>query len=347
MANQSPEPLAQTNSDQIKDLRIPFRIDRQVIGLLVFLAVIIIGMSFASEHFLTYTNLLNVLQQSAFVMILAFGMTFVLSTGGIDLSVGSVVGISGGMTAWLLFHDVNIVLAVIGGMIVGTAIGIINGLVITKLGISPFIATLAMMIVARGVLYVWTEAIPFREYMKSNFEFLGQGRIAGIQFPIIVAVVLLLLLLFVFRRMRFGRHVLALGSSEEAVRISGIKVDRLRIKVYALSGLIAAIAGILLASRLTTVHPEMGKNYELEAIAAAIIGGTSLSGGKGSLVGTALGAIILFMIKNAMNLLNVHPYWETIVVGVIILVAVSVNIWGGSGKFKLFNRKSLKEVKPS
>ncbi|MDF9841742.1 MULTISPECIES: ABC transporter permease [unclassified Paenibacillus] len=345
MANQSPEPLVQSHSDESKELRLPLRFDRQVIGLILFLAVIIIGMSFASEHFLSYNNLLNVLQQSAFVMILAFGMTFVLSTGGIDLSVGSIVGISGGMTAWLLYNDVNIVLAIIGGMIVGTAIGIINGLVITKLGISPFIATLAMMIMARGVLYVWTRAIPFREYMKSNFDFLGQGRILGIQFPVILAAVLLLILLFVFRRMKFGRHVLALGSSEEAVRISGIKVDRLRIKVYALSGLIAAIAGILLASRLTTVHPEMGKNYELEAIAAAIIGGTSLTGGKGSLVGTALGAIILFMIKNAMNLLNVHPYWETIVVGVIILVAVSINNWGGISKPRLFTRKSLKEVK--
>ncbi|GGG01389.1 ABC transporter permease [Paenibacillus abyssi] len=347
MGNQSPEPIVQPDSDRLKSLRIPLRIDGQIIGLIIFLAVIMIVMSFASEHFLTYINLLNILQQAAFVMILAFGMTFVLSTGGIDLSVGSIVGISGGMTAWLLYHDVNMVMAVIGGMIVGTAVGIVNGLVITKLGISPFIATLAMMIIARGVLYVWTGAIPIREYMSSSFTFLGQGRILNIQFPVIVAALLLLILLFVYRRMRFGRHVLALGSSEEAVRISGIKVDRLRIKVYALSGLIAAIAGILLASRLTTVHPEMGKNYELEAIAAAIIGGTSLAGGKGSLVGTALGAIILFMIKNAMNLLNVHPYWETIVVGVIILVAVTVNIWGGSARIRLGSRKALKEVKQS
>lgn len=347
MGNYSSEPLAQSNTTRPKSLLLPLRFDRQIIGLIVFLAVIIVAMSFASDHFLTYTNLLNVLQQSAFVMILAFGMTFVLSTGGIDLSVGSIVGISGGMTAWLLYHDVNIVLAILGGMIAGTLIGIVNGFVITKLGISPFIATLAMMIIARGVLYVWTGAIPFRDFMKSNFEFLGQGRILNIQFPIIIAIVLLFMLLFVYRRMRFGRHILALGSSEEAVRISGIKVDRLRIKVYALSGLIAAIAGILLASRLTTVHPEMGKNYELEAIAAAIIGGTLLSGGKGSLVGTALGAIILFLIKNAMNLLNVHPYWETIVVGVIILVAVTVNMWGGDRKLERRGRKSLKEVKPA
>ncbi|MCY9670845.1 ABC transporter permease [Paenibacillus alginolyticus] len=329
MANHSQKHIIHSVSDSPKLLHVPLRLDKQVLGLIIFLAIIIVAMSIISPHFLSYTNMLNVLQQSAFVMILALGMTFVLSTGGIDLSVGSIVGISGGMTAWLLFQDVNIVIAILAGLVLGVVIGIVNGLVITKLGVSPFIATLAMMIIARGILYVWTKAIPFRSYMKSNFDFLGQGRFLNVQFPVIVVIVLLLVLLFVYRRMKFGRHIQALGSSEEAVRISGIKVDKLRIKVYALSGLIAAIAGILLASRLTTVHPEMGKNYELEAIAAAIIGGTSLSGGKGSLVGTALGAIILFTIKNAMNLLNVHPYWETIVVGIIILVAVSINIWGG------------------
>ena len=307
-----------------------FRVDSHIVGLLVFLAIVIIVMSISSEHFLTFRNLLNILQQSAFIMILALGMTFVLSTGGIDLSVGSIVGISGGMTAYLLFHDVHIVFAVIAGLIVGALIGAVNGIVITKFRITPFIATLAMMVIARGILYVWTEAIPFRNYMKYNFEFFGQGRILGIQFPIIVAFVTFLILLFIYRKTRFGRHVRAVGSSEESVRVSGIKVDALRIKVYLLSGLVAAIAGILLASRLTTVHPEMGKNYELEAIAAAIIGGTSLTGGKGTLVGTALGTIILFVIKNALNLLNVNPYWETIVIGAIVLVAATVNILNSS-----------------
>jgi ribose transport system permease protein len=143
--------------------------------------------------------------------------------------------------------------------------------------------------------------------MKDNFEFLGQGRIWHIQFPIIVAALLLVILLFLYRRMKFGRHIMALGSSEESVRVSGIRADRLRIKVYALSGVIAAVAGILLASRLTTVNMDMGKNYELEA----------------------LGTLILFLIKNCLNLLNVNPFWETIVTGFIILVAVSVNFWGG------------------
>jgi ribose transport system permease protein len=304
------------------------RVDRHLLGLIAFLAVIVIFMSFASDSFFSYNNFLNILQQSAFVMILALGMTFVLSSGGIDLSVGSTVGISGGMTAWLLSNGFSIYPAILAGLITGVLLGVLNGLAVTKLRITPFIATLASMIVFRGVLYVWTKSIPFRDYMTTYYTFLGQGRILRIQFPVIVTLVLFLILLFVYRKMRFGRHILAVGSSEEAVKISGIKADRLKIKVYALSGLTAAIAGILLAARLTTVHPEMGKNYELEAIAAAIIGGTALSGGKGSLTGTVLGAIILYTIKNAMNLLNINPYWETIVIGLIILVAVSVEVLG-------------------
>jgi ribose transport system permease protein len=317
----------------------PFRknrpqiIDRQVGSLIIFILVIGIIMTIVSDHFLSYSNLFNVVQQSVFVMILAFGMTFVLAMGGIDLSVGSVLGISGGMTAWLLNKNVNIFLAILAGLAVGLALGIINGLVITKLGITPFIATLAMLSVARGVLYVWTNAIPFRNYMKQNFQFLGQGKVLTIKFPIVVALVVFLILLFFLRRTKFGRHVIALGSSEESVRISGLNVSKIRIQVYALSGLCSAVSGIILASRLTTVHPEMGKNYELEAIAAAVIGGTSLSGGKGSLFGTGLGALILYLIKNAMNILNINPYWETIVIGIIILIAVSFEHFGEAHKY--------------
>ncbi|GGG01787.1 ABC transporter permease [Paenibacillus abyssi] len=319
------------------NFRFSLKIDRYLLGLFIVLGAIIVVMSFLSANFLTHTNLLNVLQQASFVMILAFGMTFVLSTGGIDLSVGSICGICGGMAAWLLNKDVNVAIAIAAALLLGVIIGAVNGLTITKLNLSPFMATLAMMIILRGILYVWTGAIPFRSYMTSSFQFLGSGRIFGVQFPVIVAIVLLVVLLILYRKMKFGRHILALGSSEEAVRISGIKVDMLRIKVYALSGLIAAAAGVLLASRLATVNPEMGKGYELEAIAAAIIGGTALTGGKGTLVGTALGAIILFMIKNAMNLKNVNPYWETIVIGFIILLAVAVPILAGYIKGRVKN----------
>ena len=220
--------------------------------------------------------------------------------------------------------NVNIVPAIIAGVLVGILVGAGNGLMITKLRITPFIATLATMSIGRGVMYVWTNSIPFRNYMVGGFRFIGQGDVFGLQFPIVIAIVAFVILQFVYRCTAFGRHVTAYGSNEESARVSGIDTDKLLIKVYALSGLMAAIAGITLASRLETVHPEMGKGYELDAIAAAIIGGTSLSGGRGTLVGTVLGAFIIYLISNALNLLNVDPDWETIVKGIIILIVVAV-----------------------
>lgn len=313
------------------------KMDRQIIGLLCFIVLIGIVMSFASSKFLSFSNLFNVLQQSAFIMILAFGMTYVLSTGGIDLSIGAVLAMSGGTTAWLLSRNAGLLVSILAGLVVGTAFGFMNGIIITKLKIVPFIATLAMMGIARGILYVWTNAIPFRSFMKNGFKFLGQGKILGVQFPIIMAVIILLILLFIYRKTRFGQHVIALGSNRESVSISGIKIDWLIIRTYALMGLIAAISGILLASRLTTVHPEMGKGYELQAIAGVIIGGTKLSGGKGSMIGSMLGVLVLFLIINSMNLLNVNPYWESIVVGGVILFAVFIERFLGKRKSGFLN----------
>ena len=300
------------------------KIDRQLLGLLIFVIVMMVVMSFLSDSFLSVSNLTNVFRQSVFIMLLGFGMTFVLTTGGIDLSVGVMLALSGGMAGWLLSMNVNIVPAIIAGVLVGILVGAGNGLMITKLRITPFIATLATMSIGRGVMYVWTNSIPFRNYMVGGFRFIGQGDVFGLQFPIVIAIVVFVILQFVYRCTAFGRHVTAYGSNEESARVSGIDTDKLLIKVYALSGLMAAIAGITLASRLETVHPEMGKGYELDAIAAAIIGGTSLSGGRGTLVGTVLGAFIIYLISNALNLLNVDPDWETIVKGIIILIVVAV-----------------------
>ena len=300
------------------------KIDRQLLGLLIFIIIMMVVMSILSPSFLTVSNLMNVFRQSVFIMLLGFGMTFVLTTGGIDLSVGVMLALSGGMTGWLLSQNVNIVPSIIAGILMGTMVGAGNGLMVTKLRITPFIATLATMSIGRGVMYVWTNSIPFRNYMVGGFRFIGQGDIMGLQFPIVIAIVAFIVLQFVYRCTAFGRHVTAYGSNEESARVSGINTKKLLIKVYALSGLMAAIAGITLASRLETVHPEMGKGYELDAIAAAIIGGTSLSGGKGSLIGTVFGAFIIYLISNALNLLNVDPDWETIVKGIIILVVVAV-----------------------
>ncbi len=298
--------------------------NRQLLGLVIFIAVFMVIMSFLSNSFLSATNLTNVVRQSVFIMLLGFGMTFVLSTGGIDLSVGTLMGLCGGTTAYLLALDVNIIPAIAAGVLVGLLVGAGNGLMITKLRITPFIATLAVMTIGRGVLFVWTNSIPFRNYMVGHFEFLGQGTLFGVQFPIFIAIGAFIILQYVYRKTKFGRHVVAYGSNEESARISGIQTDKLLIKVYALSGVMAAVAGIVLASRLETVHPEMGTGYELDAIAAAIIGGTSLTGGKGTLVGTALGAIILYLISNSLNLLNMNPDWGAIIKGFVILIVVGV-----------------------
>ncbi len=319
------------NSTTLKTTVRKNKIDRQLIGLVVFVATIMVVMTILSPNFLTVANLTNVLRQSVFIMLLGFGMTFVLTTGGIDLSVGVIMALSGGMTGWLLSFNVNIVPALVAGFAMGILVGAGNGMMITKLRITPFIATLATMSIGRGVMYVWTNSIPFRNYMVGGFRFLGQGDIGGLQFPIVVAIIAFIVLQFIFRKTRFGRHVTAFGSNNESARVSGIHTNRLQIKVYALSGLMAALSGIILASRLETVHPEMGKGYELDAIAAAIIGGTALTGGKGSLIGTALGAFIIYLISNAINLLNVDPDWETIVKGLLILIVVGVEFLSHSG----------------
>lgn len=308
----------------IQSMRRKLRADRQIVGLFVFIVVIMVAMSIASPRFLTFSNMLNVIRQSVFIMLLGFGMTFVLKTGGIDLSVGVIMALSGGMTGRLLSFGVNIVVSLAAGILIGLLIGVINGLAITKLHIAPFIVTLATMSIGRGVMYVWTNSIPFRNFMSKGFRFIGQGNIINIQFPIIIAIVTFFILRFVDQKTRFGRHVTAYGSNPESAKVSGINTNLLLLKVYALSGFTAALAGIILASRLETVHPEMGKGYELDAIAAAIIGGTSLSGGKGTLIGTVLGALIIFLISNSLNLLNIDPDWETIIKGLLILVVIGV-----------------------
>jgi ribose transport system permease protein len=316
--------LKNSSTRVLKASKVNKGLNRQLLGLIIFIAVFMVIMSFLSSSFLSATNLTNVVRQSVFIMLLGFGMTFVLSTGGIDLSVGTLMGLCGGTTAFLLALDVNIVPSIAAGLLMGILVGAGNGLMITKLRITPFIATLATMSIGRGVLFVWTNSIPFRNYMVGHFEFLGQGTLFGIQFPIFIAVGAFIVLQYVYRKTKFGRHVVAYGSNEEAARVSGIQIDKLLIKVYALSGLMAAVAGIVLASRLETVHPEMGMGYELDAIAAAIIGGTSLSGGKGTLVGTALGAFILYLISNSLNLLNMNPDWGSIIKGLVILTVVGI-----------------------
>lgn len=301
-------------------------------GIVVLLIVISVIMAFLSPNFLTVSNWANLLNQAVFLMILAIGMTIVLISRGIDLSVGAILGLSGGVAANLMSNDVPMPLAFAAALATGVGLGVINGLVITKLKVPDFVATLAMLGVARGILYVWTEAVPFRSYMDSTYYFIaGLTPFLGpITTPLVVTLVVALAVAAVLSRTSFGRHVYGTGSNPDAARLSGISVDRVKISVYAVSGLLAAIAGILLAGRLTTVHPEMGVGMELTAIAAAVMGGAALTGGRGTVFGAVAGALTLTLIQNAINILNVNPYWETIVVGAVILLAVIAERVGGT-----------------
>jgi ribose transport system permease protein len=296
-------------------------------GTFVFLLVMCAVMATQNSTFLTANNIFNVLNQSVFVAILAVGITIVLIHGGIDLSVGAVAGLTGGLVAYLMGHGVPMGWAFVDGLLLGTALGLVNGLVITRLGVPDFIATLAMLGVARGLLFVWTQGVPFIDYVTNPYRTIGglDKIVWQITLPMVIAVVIAGLAALMLRRSRFGSHVRATGSNREGARLAGVRVDRVKVIVYALSGALAAVVGIILAGRLTTVQPGMGEGLELRAIAAAILGGAALTGGRGSIVGAVIGAITLSVIQNIINLSGINPAWETTIVGAILLAAVIVD----------------------
>jgi len=296
------------------------------LGLYFVTLIIFLLLSFASPYFLTSTNLFDVLRQSTFVLIIALGSTFVIMTGGIDLSVGAILGLSAGVTSVILLQTGgSTILAVTGGLLAGALCGLVNGLLITRLRVTDFISTLATLSVFRGMLYMMTEGVPFAKFSNPTFSFLGRGMVGPVPFPVIITVFLYILLSYLLNQMPFGRHVLATGSNREAARLSGVQTDRIKLGVYVISGACCALAGILLGSRLSSVPPDLGQGYELSAIAAVVIGGTALSGGRGSVSGTVLGAIMIAMISNGLILLNVNPFYQFVVNGVLIVVAVAIN----------------------
>jgi len=301
-----------------------------VTGPLAFLVLISVIMSVTSSGFLTVQNWYSMLNQAVFIVILGVGMTVVLISGGVDLSVGSILALCGGVAAALLAGGTPMVVAFVAALALGTGLGIINGLVITKLGIPDFVATLAMLGVARGALYVWTQAQPILNYTNDAYNTIaGLNRVIWyITVPVLIAIIVAVVVAGMLRWTLFGRHVYGVGSNSEAAKLSGINVARVKIAAYALSGFLAAGTGILLAGRLTEVQPDMGTNYELTAIAAAVMGGAALSGGRGSVFGACVGAVVLTVIQSAINILNLDPNWVTLVVGVLILLAVMLQRGG-------------------
>ncbi|WP_214366684.1 ABC transporter permease [Pseudonocardia sp. H11422] len=302
-------------------------VTRPSAGVLALLALICVVMAFLAPSFLTYGNWYNLAQQMVYVALLAIGMTIVLITGGIDLSVGSVLGLSAGVMAYLINQGLIFGLALVLAVATGAGLGLINGLVITKLGIPDFVATLAMLGVASGLLFLWTGGVPFIGFMLPDYEILGGGTalLGDLTAPILAMVVIAVLVALIMRRTSFGRHAYGVGSNREAARLSGVAVVRVRITAYVISGTLAACAGVLLAGRTTTVAPTMGVGYEIQAIAAAVIGGAALAGGRGRILGAVLGALTLTVASNVINLASVSPTWQSVAIGAILLVAVGLD----------------------
>ncbi len=302
-------------------------------GVFLALVVLMIGMSFLTPYFFTSQNIFNVLRSISTIGIMSIGMTMIIVTGGIDLSVGSMLAAGAMFTARLMSYDgANPWVAVLGGVGLGVILGLVNGLVITKIKINPFITTLGMLSIARGITYLLATGlqgsvasnIPMRDI---GVNYLGAGVIGPLQFPFpVIEMVILVVVASIFLRFTvLGRQVYAVGSNEQAARLTGVNVDLVRLFVYTLTGALCAYAGIMNAGLLSTAATNLGVGNELDVIAAVIIGGTSLSGGEGTIIGAVIGAAIMALVRNAFVLLHIPIHWQTVTIGVVIILAVATD----------------------
>jgi ribose transport system permease protein len=295
--------------------------NKPLVGLIVLMAAVAV----MSPSFLTVDNLLNILRQTSINAVIAVGMTYVILSGGIDLSVGSVLAFCGAVCAWLVAGDLSIWLAIPLSLLLGAGLGAVNGIVIGTGGVQPFVATLVAMTMLRGATLVFTDGRPITTgtgAAADAFWSVGGGYLLGVPVPVVVAAVVFAVCGLVLTRTRFGRYTYAVGGNEVVARLSGIRVNLEKTTIYALSGLLAALAGVILTARLESAQPTAGAGYELDAIAAVVVGGTSLSGGKGTLFGTLVGALIIGVLNNALNLMDVSSYYQMIAKGAVILLAV-------------------------
>ncbi|WP_288402021.1 ribose ABC transporter permease [uncultured Deinococcus sp.] len=299
----------------------PVRLTLSRYGLWFIFAALVIVASLLSDRFLTGGNLLNIARQTSVNALLAFGMTAVILTAGIDLSVGSIVAVVGVGAALLDHAGLPFGLTAVIVLVAGGVIGALNGLVVAYGRIAPFVVTLAALTIWRGVTLVMTDGTPVSG-LSSTFQAFGNTDWLGLPSTAIVALIALAVTWFALRRTAWGRGIYALGSSEDAARFAGLGVEKLKVTVYAFSGLLSAVAALLLTSRLFSAQPTAGSGFELDAIAAVVVGGTSLSGGRGTVIGTLLGALIIGVLNNAMNLLDVNAFYQQIVKGGVILGAL-------------------------
>jgi len=291
--------------------------------LLIFIVLCVIA-GILSDVFFTMSNVMNVLRQVSIIAIIASGMTLVILIAGIDLSVGAVMAFSGAILSGALTAGWPLALALLAALGVGLLFGLINGLVTARFGVPSFIATLAIMVIARGMTLVYTKGYPL---VVSNeaYRFIGSGRLFGIPIPIIIMFVIFGFMYWMLKYTSFGRYIFAIGGNEETAILAGINVRAIKVAVFGIAGLLSALSAIIYTSRLMSAQPTAGTGIELDAIAAVIIGGTSLAGGKGGVTGTLIGALIMGVLDNILNLMNVSPFYQSIAKGLVILVAVLVD----------------------
>ena len=302
---------------------------------LIALIILCVVISLLSDKFLTSTNAWNVMRQISVNICISVGMTLVVLTAGIDLSIGSVLALCGAITAGLLKNGIEvpssnlyigftILGATVAGLLAGALIGWFNGWTITKFKVPPFVATLAMLTIARGLTMLWTKGFPITG-LGENFAHLGTGWFLGIPLPVWISGIIVFIAVVITNKTKLGRYIYAIGGNENAATLSGINIKRIKIAVYTIAGALAAVGGLLVTSRLDAAQPNAGTGYELDSIAAVVIGGTSLSGGRGSVLGTVLGAVIIGVLNNGLVLLNVSPFWQQVVKGFVILTAVVID----------------------
>lgn len=295
-------------------------------GLLFVVLGIMIIMTIVSPVFLTSTNLLNVLRQVSIYGIMATGMTFVIMLGGIDLSVGSILAVSGVISGSIIVANPNAVfIAIIAAVGASAVFGLFNGFFVAQFKMPAFVATLATMTIARGFSLVYANGRPYI-LTSEPFKVIGQGYLIGIPIPVIILIVIVALMFILLHKTKFGRYTYAIGGNENAAIMSGVKVKRVKLLIHTLNSALAGVAGVILASRINSGQPAVGVAYEMDVIAGVVIGGTSLAGGSGTMFGTILGTIIIGLLKNSLTLLNVSSYWQQIVQGSIILGAVLLDL---------------------
>ncbi len=305
---------------------------------LLALVLMVLALALMTDKFFTVDNSLNVLRQICANLCLSIGMTIIILSGGIDLSVGAVLAFSGAVAAGLLksgvaipgtdiFIEITTSGAILAGLLVGTVLGWFNGFVITRFKLPPFVATLGMLSIARGLTMLWTGGFPITR-LGDKFDYMGSGHLFGVPMPVLISAALVVVFMVLMKRTRFGRNIYAVGGNERAATLSGLNVNRIKLMVYMLGGALAGVAGLLVTARLDSATPNAGLGYELDSIAAVVIGGTSLNGGRGTIMGTVLGCLIIGVLNNGLVLLEVSPFWQQVIKGVVILVAVAVDKMG-------------------